>query len=298
MTGRVAITGSSGMLGTALMRSLEQDGIEVVRVRRGRESDPYALWNPASGWVRGGAFEECDVIVNLSGASIGTERWTRNRKALIRSSRIDLTRALVDHLATLSHRPPALINASAVGYYGNRGDELLTEESARGSGFLADLVADWEREAMTAEELGMRVVTLRSGVVLEGEVLRRMAKPFRLGVGGRLGNGRQWFAWHSLPDHVRAIRFLMASELSGPVNVLAPGSVTNREFTASMARALRRPALFPVPRLALRVVFGKRADELFFASQRAVPERLKQAGFEWAHPGVDTALVSALHGLA
>ena len=296
---RVAITGSSGLIGTALTERLEQGGHEVVRVRRGAEDDPDASWDPAAGWILAGAFAGHDAIVNLTGASIGEGRWSGSRRALLRSSRIDLTRTLVDHLGSLTQgdRPSVLVNQSAVGFYGDRGDEELTEDATRGEGFLADLVTDWEAEAQRAEEHGIRTVRHRSAIVLskQGPPLSRMLLPFRLGLGGKIGNGRWWMHWISLEDELRSLEHALTSDLSGPVNAAAPGAVTNAELTKAIGRALHRPTLFPLPFFAYKLAFGQDPAELF-ASQRVVPQALADSGFEFSHPQIDGALEAILAG--
>ena len=294
---RIAITGGSGLIGGALRERLAAAGHEAVAVRRGPEDDPEAQWDPAAGWVRAGALAGFDAVVNLSGASIGDGRWSAARRELLRSSRIDATRTLVEHLGALpaGDRPRALVNQSAVGYYGDRGDEELTEDAPRGEGFLADLVADWEREAQRVEDHGVRTVRQRSAIVLsrQGPPLSRMLMPFRLGLGGRLGDGRWWMAWVTLEDELRAIEHALTSEVSGPLNVAAPGAVTNRELTRALGRALRRPTLFPLPGFAYRLAFGQDPAELF-ASQRVLPSALAASGFEFAHPTIEAAFEALL----
>ena len=296
---RVAISGSSGLIGSALSARLERGGHEVIRVRRGSEDGPDTSWDPATGWIRSGALAGHDAIVNLSGASIGDGRWSASRRALLRSSRVDLTRTLVDHLGSLAEgdRPSLLVNQSAVGFYGDRGEEELTEASERGSGFLADLVADWEAEAQRAEEHGIRTIRHRSAIVLskEGPPLSRMLLPFRLGLGGKLGNGRWWMPWITLEDEVRSLEHALTSELSGPVNAAAPGSVTNAELTKAIGRALRRPTFFMVPGFGFKLAFGQDPAEIF-ASQRIVPQVLADSGFEFSHPEIDGALAAVLAG--
>lgn len=293
---RVAVTGSSGLIGTAVRNRLGDAGHEVVRVLRGNPSDPAALWNPATGWVREGALDGVDAVVHLAGESIAEGRWNAARKAALAASRVPATRLLVDHIATLDRKPAALIAASAVGFYGDRGDEPLTEASASGTGFLAGLVRDWERESLRAGDLGLRVALLRFGVVLhkDGGALPRMLMPFRFGLGGRLGNGRQWMPWISRDDAAAAVVYTVENDLDGAVNVVAPGAVTNAEFAKALGRALRRPALLPTPKIGLRLLLGQAADELLFASQRVVPERLQERGFAFAHPGLEAALAAAL----
>jgi len=293
---QIAITGSSGLIGTALRQRLEAAGDTVVAIRRGPPSDPLAHWDPASGWFRDGALDGVDAVVHLAGASIGEGRWTAARKRELRASRIDATALLVRHLGTLSKRPRVLVAASATGVYGNRGDEPLTEDSPGGSGFLADLVRDWEAESLKARELGLRVVLARTGVVLtkDGGALPRMLVPFRFGLGGRLGNGRQWMSWISLPDAVGVVVDLLTREIEGPVNVVAPNPVTNRQLTATLGKVLRRPAIFPVPGLALKLLIGESAEELLLQGQRVLPARLAAAGYQFRQPDLAAALTATL----
>ena len=293
---RVAVTGSTGLIGGALARSLEARGDEVVRVRRGPARAEGTDWDPRAGWVREGAFAGCEAVVHLGGASIGAGRWTPARKAVLRASRIAATRALVDALAALDPKPRRLVAASAVGIYGDRGEERLTEESARGEGFLADLTADWEAESARATDAGIAAAQARFGVVLDGDApaFRRLALPFRLGAGGPLGNGRQWMPWVTLADAVAAVEHLLGNDATGPVNVAAPVAARNAEVAKALGRALRRPAFLPAPRLALRLALGELADALLFASQRVAPERLAADGFAFAHPDIDAALASIL----
>lgn len=296
---RVAVTGSSGFLGGALAERLAGAGHEVLALRRGEPDDPQAHWQPASGWMREGALEGVDAVVHLSGASIGTARWSPSRREVLWRSRVDSTRTLVAHLGTLGSRPGVLVSASATGYYGDGGDGELTEEAPRGTGFLADLCEAWETEARRAEDLGVRVVRARTGVVVETPVfLDRLARIFRLGLGATLGSGRQWMPWVSLGDQLAAVeRALTDDAMSGAVNVVAP-PITNREFTRALGRAVRRPAVMRVPAAVLRLQFGRGlADEALLASQRAVPARLAALGFEHRHPTIDGALAAALSGL-
>ena len=294
---RIAITGGTGLIGSALRERLAAAGHEAAAIRRGPEGDPASQWDPAAGWVRDGAFAGYDAVVHLSGASIGEGRWSAARRDLLHSSRIDSTRTLVEHLGSLpsDDRPEVLVSQSAVGYYGERGDEELTETAAPGTGFLADLVIAWEREATRAEEHGIRTVRHRSAIVLsrEGAPLSRLLLPFRLGIGGNLGNGRWWMPWVTLEDEVRSIEHALTNDVSGAVNVAAPDAVTNAGFTKALGRALRRPTLFPVPMFAYRLAFGQDPAELF-ASQRVVPQALTASGFEFAQPDIDSAFASLL----
>jgi hypothetical protein len=290
---RIAVTGSSGLIGAKLRARLGADGHEVVRAFRGNDSDPSAMWDPSAGWMRSGAWEGLDAIVHLAGASIGDARWSEKRKRELTASRIDATRLLVDHLATVQRKPSTFIAASAVGYYGDRGEEELTEASPRGTGFLADLCEAWERESLRARELGMRVVLLRFGVVLskDGGALKKMLLPFKLGVGGKLGSGKMWMSWIAEDDAVSAITHALATpSLEGPVNAVAM-PVRNAEFTKALGAALRRPTVFPVPPPALKLLFGAPlAEELLLASARVLPAKLDSSGFTPAYPEVRGAL--------
>ncbi|MGE0227734.1 MAG: TIGR01777 family oxidoreductase [Dehalococcoidia bacterium] len=295
---RVAITGASGYIGSALTDWLQSRGHEVRQIARGPASDVAAQWDPASNWVRADAFEGVDAVLHLSGVSIAGKRWTSARRALLRSSRIDSTAVLAGHLAAMPEPPKVLVTMSAVGYYGDAGEAPLSEDSFSGSGFLADLVADWEAAAGPARPAGIRVVHARTAPVIgpDSELLRRLLLPFRLGVGGRLGSGRQWFSWISTRDLVRALEFALATPaIDGPVNVAAPGPVRNSEFTKALGRQLRRPTVFPVPALALRLLFGRDlASETLLVSQRAVPAALQAHGFVFEQPSIEDALAVAL----
>jgi len=240
-----------------------------------------------------------DAAVNLAGASIAGGRWSAERKAVLRASRIDTTRALVEALAKMNVRPSVLVSASAIGIYGNRGDELLTEESKAGADFLAGLAREWEAEALKAEALGIRVVLSRFGIILsrEGGALAKMLLPFKLGAGGRLGSGQQWMSWVTLEDVVGILRMAIEkAAVRGAVNVVAPQPVKNAEFTKVLAKALHRPALFPAPAFALRLALGEMADALLLSSQRVAPQKLQQAGYRFLHPELRAALSAILQG--
>jgi hypothetical protein len=295
---KVAITGSTGLVGGALGEALEARGDEVARVARGPAGDEGVDWAPAEGWVREGAFEGCDAVIHMSGASVGEGRWTPARKAELRTSRIDTTRLLVDHLASLDPKPGRLVVASAVGFYGDRGDEALTEESDRGRGFLADMTVDWEAEAEKGNAAGIPTAMARYGVVFANDAaaFKRLTLPFRLGAGGKLGSGRQYMPWITLDDAVAATIHLLDGGLTGPVNVVAPVATTNAEVTRALGRVMRRPAFMMVPRFAMRLAMGELAEALLFASNRVVPERLAGDGFEFSHPEVEGALRSLLRG--
>jgi len=303
----VAITGASGLIGSALVRSLRDDGHTVLPlVRPGSSgssgpgaSDPAAIrWDPAAGTIDADRLNGIDAVVHLAGAGIGDKRWSPARKREIRESRTRGTDLLARTLAGLDRPPAVLVSGSAVGYYGDRGDEQLTEASAPGDDFLADLVQAWEAAAQPAVDAGIRTVFTRSGVVLsaDGGMLPRLLPLFRFCLGGRMGSGRQWLPWVSIEDEVRIIQFLIEhDDISGPVNVTAPAPVTNAEFAKALGAALRRPAVVPVPAFGPRLVFGREmADELLFVSQRVVPGVLGDAGHAFTHPELASALRAAV----
>lgn len=290
----VAITGASGFIGSALVDSLERDGHRVLRLvrRPARAGSQEVEWDPATGRIDREGLEGIDAAVHLAGESIDG-RWTDARKRRLRASRVQGTDLIAGSLASLSRRPEVLVSGSAVGYYGaDRGDDPLDESSPAGADFLGSLGAEWEAAAAPAQRSGIRVAQPRFAMVLDrrGGALRRMLPAFKLGVGGRMGSGRQWMSWISLVDAVRAIRFAIDTpELNGPYNAVAPEPVTNAAFTEELGRALRRPTLMVVPEVALRLVFGEMADGTILASQRVLPKRLLEAGFEFRHPRIDEA---------
>ncbi len=296
---KILISGASGLVGKALARKLQEDGHTFARlVRPGGKSSPEDIfWDPMAATVDAPAMEGFDAVIHLSGASIAEARWNPERKAVLRSSRIDSTRVLVDTLSGLKQKPRVFLCASATGYYGNRGDELLTESSEGGTDFLALLARDWEAEARRAELADIRTVRLRFGVILsaDGGALPRMLAPFKYGVGGRLGSGNQWMSWIALED-VMEIMFsaITSSQFSGPVNVVAPNPVRNSEFTRIAAAALHRPAIFSAPAFALRIALGQMADPLLLSSQRAIPERLLAIGYKFRFANLDSSLKNAL----
>jgi uncharacterized protein (TIGR01777 family) len=297
---RVLISGSTGFLGTALVEKLSGEGHEVARlVRRGTALKQAAgqahtiSWDPVVGEFDAASAEGADTLVHLAGASIAGGRWNASRKELLRTSRIDATRHLMGALAKLQRPPHAIVAASAIGYYGDRGDETLTEGSTPGSDFLAGACREWEAEAARGAEFGARVVRLRFGIILakHGGALPQMAMPIKLGVGGRLGSGRQWMSWVTLEDTVRIVEFALAnSGLAGPVNVVAPNPAQNGEFTKVLAKTLHRPASFPAPAFALRLALGEMADALLLVSQKVVPSKLVEAGYSFQQPNLASAL--------
>lgn len=302
---RILVSGSTGFLGTSLIEALERDGHSVARLTRPEGGRPGAKgqqglairWDPVNGQLEAAAAEGADALVHLAGASIAGGRWSRARKNLLRTSRIDATRQLMGALSRLQRPPRVILAASAIGYYGDRGDETLTESSSPGNDFLATLCREWEAEASRGKEFGARVVMLRFGIVLavHGGALPRMLLPFKLGVGGRLGSGRQWMSWITLTEAIEIVRFALASAaFSGPANTVTPRPVTNKEFTRILARVLHRPAVFPAPAFALRLALGEMADALLLSSQRVAPAKLQQAGYRFAHPDLGAALYEVL----
>jgi uncharacterized protein (TIGR01777 family) len=280
---KILMTGASGLVGSALTKVAAEKGDTVYRLRRGSAPDSTPLG--------------VDAVVNLAGASIAGGRWTEQRKALLRASRIDTTRTLVATLSKMNPRPRALVSASAVGYYGNRGEEMLTEESSAGAGFLADLAQEWEAEAQKAEALGIRVVCVRFGIILakHGGALPQMMFPFKFGLGGKLGSGQQWMSWITLSDVVAIMRLAMENDtMAGAVNVVSPQPVRNADFTRELARAMRRPAVFTAPAFALRLAMGEMADALLLSSQRVIPQRLDQLGYRFLHANLREALADVL----
>jgi uncharacterized protein len=295
---KIAVTGSRGVIGSSLVPFLRSQGHQVVPVVRGTAAPGEVWWDPQKGAIDTEKLQGVDAAVHLAGAGVGDRRWSPSYKQVILSSRVEGTATLARALAQLAVAPSVLVSASAVGYYGARGDEVLTEEAGQGAGFLADVCGQWEAAAAAAVSAGIRVVTMRTGVVLSGAggALKKQLPPFRLGLGARLGRGTQQFSWITRRDVVRAISFLLDGTLSGPFNLTAPEPVSNAAFTSELGRALHRPALLVVPETLIRVALGdEMASEFLLASQRAVPQRLLEAGFSFADPTLPEALVTALH---
>jgi len=291
---KILVSGSSGLVGSALVPFLTTGGHQVERLVRGKPRDEREIaWDPSRGVADPARMEGFDAVVHLAGENIAAGRWTTERMRRIQGSRIQGTKTLCETLARVQRRPAVLVAASAVGFYGDRGNELLTETSASGVGFLAELCRAWEGATAPAADAGMRVVNLRIGVVLSarGGALARMLLPFRLGLGGRIGNGNQFMSWIALDDLVAAIQHTIRSlALAGPVNAVAPNPVSNREFTRVLAGVLHRPAIAPLPAFAARTLLGKMAEELLLASQRVVPDRLTAADFRFRWPDLEGAL--------
>lgn len=296
---KILISGSHGLVGQALIKGLVEDGHEVCPlVRRERAVGSCEVnWHPERRSIDQQHLEGFQAVVHLAGESIASGRWTDAKKRAIRDSRVVGTTILSDALAGLSSPPKAFISASAIGFYGNRHDELLTEQSGPGKDFLADVCKEWEAATLPAKEKGIRVVLSRFGIILdsEGGALAKMLPPFRMGVGGKMGDGKQWMSWIALDDVTGALRFALNNEsLSGPVNLVAPQPVTNAEFTKALGEALGRPSLFPLPSFAARLAFGEMADALLLTSQKVAPQVLEQANFKFKYPSLDQALTKVL----
>ena len=290
----IAVTGSSGLVGTALVEALEANG-QLVRpvVRRAPKNENEIRWDPTAGTIDAAELSKVDAVVHLAGESIVAKRWSESFKKEILDSRVKGTKLLCETLAGKEAKPSVLVSASAIGYYGSRGEQLVDESSAPGSGFLADVCEAWEAATKPASDAGIRVVNLRIGFVLarEGGGLAKMLTPFKLGTGGVVGSGRQYMSWIALDDLVRTIQFaLSAAAVSGPVNATAPQPVTNREFTKTLGRVLNRPTIFPVPAFAARLAFGEMADDMLIGGVRVEPRALSAAGFEFAYPQLELAL--------
>ncbi len=290
----VLVTGSTGLVGSSLCTSLERHHHRVIHmVRRTPVSDNQAFWNPARGELNAGAFDGVDAVVHLAGESLTGGRWTGEKKRRILDSRVLGTRLLAESMARLPSPPKVLVSTSAVGYYGDRGDELLDEDSGPGSGFLADVCQQWERATEPAARAGIRVVILRFGIVLSasGGALDRMLPVFRMGFGGKIGNGRQHISWIALDDLTGVIEYAIGNEsLSGPVNAVSPDPVTNHTFSKKLGKVLRRPVWLMLPGFAARIVFGEMADALLLASSRVLPSRLAGTAFQFRFPSLEHAL--------
>jgi uncharacterized protein len=294
---KIVISGASGLIGTQLVAKLSQGGHEVIRLVRRSPKSGEIQWNPKSGTLDAAALEGADAVIHLSGAGIGDKRWTTGYRKEILDSRTDTTALLAKTIASLSRKPSVFLSGSAIGIYGARNDEQLTEVSTHGTGFLAEVCEQWEAAAKPAVDAGVRTVYLRTGIVLspKGGALKKLLPLFKLGVGGKFGNGKQWQSWISIDDEVGAIEYLLTANVSGAVNLTAPNPVTNAEFTKVLASVLKRPAIVPVPTFAPKILLGgELADALLFTGQRVIPAALNASGYTFKHTTLESALRSLL----
>lgn len=292
---KVAVTGSHGLIGRAVVRALAARGDEVVPLVRSEPRSGEVVWDPQAGTIDAQGLEGVDAVVHLAGEGIGDRRWTPTHKARVLDSRVRGTTLIAETIAGLAKKPDVLVSASAIGFYGDRADEILTEESAKGDDFLAHVVDQWETSTSPAEDAGIRVVKIRTGLVLseKGGILPKMMLPLRFFVGGRLGSGRQYMSWIAIDDQVGAILHLLGSDVSGPVDLTSPNPVTNAEFTKVLANVMHRPAFLAVPAFALKLALGSEmAKETVLVSQRALPARLESSGYTFRHPELLGALNS------
>ena len=295
---KILITGATGLIGRELQKALRAKGHELLLASRKEPKDAsYIQWNPTEGFAQPEHLEGIEAVVHLAGESISALRWTEEKKKAIRDSRVMGTRNIVDTISELKQRPRVLVAASAIGFYGDRGDEELTETSKAGKTFLADVCREWEAEARRAEDSGVRTVLLRTGIVLskEGGALGTMLTPFKFGLGGVIGNGKQWMSWVSMDDHIAAIIYSLENEnVRGAVNSVSPNPVTNEEFTAVMGEVLYRPTFIPVPEFVVQLAFGEMGEALLLDSIKVVPKRLIDAGFEFKFPDLKKAIENAV----
>jgi len=295
----IAVSGATGLVGAALTQRLQQFGARVIRLTRSPTQDPEseAQWLPDQGLVEPERLAGCDAVIHLAGESIADGRWTEAKKQRIRDSRVIGTESLCRSLATMERKPATFVCASAIGYYGDRGDELLDETSPPGDGFLPDVCLGWEQACQPAHDAGIRVVNVRIGVILsrDGGALDKMLLPFKLGVGGKIGSGRQFMSWVSLDDVVGTfVHALTQRELEGPVNAVSPQPVTNGEFTKTLGAVLHRPTVFPLPAFAAKLALGQMADDLLLASAKVLPSRLEQTGYRFRHSELKSCLEAEL----
>jgi uncharacterized protein len=291
---KIAVTGASGLIGSALVPALRADGHDVVRlVRRSAVSPDEVTWLPETGYVDLAGLAGVDALIHLAAAGAGDHRWTEAYKRTFLRSRVDGTRTIATAVAALDPRPSVLVCASAIGYYGDTGDREVDETSPKGSGFPADVAEQWEQAADPAREAGVRVVHSRTGLVVSrsGGAWGRMLPIFRLGLGGRLGTGRQWWSVVSLDDAIAGLTWMLTSDAAGPVNLTGPEPATNAQVTEAMGRALHRPTILPVPEFAIRVALGEFSIEVL-SSKRVLPKVLERAGFDFAHPTIDDAIAA------
>ena len=294
---KVAVTGSSGLIGTSLVSFLSKKDIVVSKILRENPEDDDISWKPEDGDWNSAFTGGVDGIVHLAGESVASGKWTRKKKEKIRNSRIEGTKRLCEHILKLPTPPSVLVCASAIGYYGNRGVEFLNEGSPRGSGFLSDVCLGWEEATESVSKAGIRVVNVRFGIVLskDGGALAKMMTPFKIGMGGKIGSGTQYMSWIAMDDVTSAIYHTLITEsLKGPVNVTAPNPVTNKEFTNTLGEVLKRPAVVPIPAFAAKLAFGEMANDLLLASTKVAPKRLSDSGYEFQYPKLEPALKHVL----
>jgi uncharacterized protein (TIGR01777 family) len=294
---KIVVSGASGLIGTQLVAKLSSSGHEVVRLVRRSPKAGEIQWNPKSGTLDAAALEGTDAVIHLSGAGIGDKRWTDGYRKEILDSRTATTALLANTMASLSRKPSVFLSGSAIGIYGARNDEQLTEVSTHGTGFLAEVCEQWEAAAKPAVDAGIRTVYLRTGIVLspKGGALKKLLPLFKLGVGGKFGNGKQWQSWISIDDEIGAIEHLLTANVSGAVNLTAPNPVTNAEFTKVLASVLKRPAIVPVPTFAPKILLGgELADALLFTGQRVIPAALNASGYMFKHTTIESAFRSLL----
>jgi len=294
---KIVVSGASGLIGTQLVAKLSSSGHEVVRLVRRSPKSGEIQWNPKSGTLDAAALEGTDAVIHLSGAGIGDKRWSDGYRREILDSRTATTALLAKTIASLSRKPSVFLSGSAIGIYGARNDEQLTEVSTHGTGFLAEVCEQWEAAAKPAVDAGVRTVYLRTGIVLspKGGALKKLLPLFKLGVGGKFGNGKQWQSWISIDDEIGAIEYLLTANVSGAVNLTAPNPVTNADFTKVLASVLKRPAIVPVPTFAPKLLLGgELADALLFTGQRVIPAALNASGYTFKHPTLESALRSLL----
>ncbi|HLL99616.1 MAG TPA: TIGR01777 family oxidoreductase [Pyrinomonadaceae bacterium] len=298
---KILISGASGLVGTHLIPTLKAKGHEIFRlVRKTPQAADEIQWNSETGFsdAERAKLENFNAVVHLAGDNVASENWSEEKKRKIRDSRVNGTRVLVEALKSLKNPPPVLVSASAIGYYGDREDEILTEDSAKGKGFFPEICDAWETEAEKAEAFGARVVMPRIGIVLakDGGALEKMLTPFKFGVGGRLGGGKQWMSWIVLEDLIRIIHLSLENEkLRGAINAVAPNPVTNEEFTKTFGRVLHRPAILPVPEFAVKLMFGEMGETLLLQGARVLPERLLENGFEFKFTNLEEAMKAVLN---
>lgn len=294
---KIAITGSSGLIGSALIEAIVARGDTPVRIVRSTPGPNDVLWDISAGTIDASKLEGVDAVVHLAGEGIGEAKWSAEQKKKLVESRTLGTTLLAETLAGLEAKPKVLVSGSAMGFYGNRGDTQLTEQAERGAGFLPDLVVAWEQAAQPAVDAGIRTAMIRTGLVLssKGGALKEQLPFFKVGLGGKIGDGSQYYSWISIDDHVAAMLHIIDGDLSGPVNLVAPNPVTNAEFTSALGKAVGRPTLLPTPRFAVDLRLGKEAAEaLLYWSARVIPDALVDSGFEFQHPTIDKALEAVL----